>query len=161
MENLYPESFARFYDVIYSSIRDGADNSYYAEKIAAAKGPILEVGAGTGRLYIPAVKSGADIYAIDNSPAMLQILKQKIDKSYHSRIFTQDIRTVDLDMKFDLVIAPFRVFGHLISREDQLSALNNIFKLLNPGGRFIFDLFVPDLDILRNGFNNHVDFEGE
>jgi SAM-dependent methyltransferase len=69
--------------------------------------------------------------------------------------------SLHLDKKFDLIIAPFRVFSHLIEPEDQLQALNSIYEHLNPGGRFIFDLYVPDLGILLNGINELVDFEGE
>ena len=42
-----------------------------------------------------------------------------------------------------------------------MNALNNVFKYLTPGGKFIFDAFVPDLKPLINGLENVVDFEGE
>lgn len=161
MDTSYPESFARFYDLIYSSIRDGVDNDYYAEKIALANGPILEVGAGTGRLFIPALLNEADIYAIDISHSMLAILKQKLDSKFHDRLSVQDVRNFIFNKKFDLIIAPFRVFSHLLSTTDQLAALNNIFNHLNEGGRLIFDLYVPDLNLLNLGLRNHIDFEGE
>jgi SAM-dependent methyltransferase len=161
MQNEYPKNIARFYDVIYNSLRDGVDNPYYFEKITATKGTILEVGAGTGRLFIPSLKNGADIYAIDNSRFMLERLKQKIDSKFYFRLELQDVRDIKLEKRFDLIIAPFRVFSHLLTIEDQMTALNSIFQHLNPGGRFIFDLYVPDLDLLLHGFKNHIDFEGE
>ena len=36
-----------------------------------------------------------------------------------------------------------------------------MFKHLNHGGKFIFDVFIPDLKQLITGFDNHLDFEGE
>jgi SAM-dependent methyltransferase len=161
MQNEYPKNFARFYDIIYSSIRDGVDNNYYADKISGIKGPILEVGAGTGRLFIPALRNGADIYAIDISSSMLDILKQKIEIKLHDRIWVQDVKNFTFNKKFDLIIAPFRIFSHLISTADQLAALNNMFIHLNQGGKLIFDLYVPDLNLLLQGLKNHIDFEGE
>ncbi len=161
MSDLYPEYFARFYDLIYHKVRDGVDNSFYLEKIKNTGGKILEVGTGTGRLMIEALENGADIYGIDISPAMLDILKAKLTSDQLSRVSLQNIIDFKSDITYDLIIAPFRVFMHLIKKEDQLKALNNVYKNLNPGGKFVFDLFVPDLKPLINGLENFVDFEGE
>jgi len=57
----YPDVFARFYDVIYDQIRSETDHDYFLKKILAAKGPVLEVGVGTGRFFIEALSKGADI----------------------------------------------------------------------------------------------------
>ena len=159
--NEYPEYFARFYDLIYHHVRDGVDNKFYLDKISEAKGRVLEAGVGTGRLFIDALSSGADIYGIDISPAMLEVLSHKLPGEQHKRFSLQNIIDFHFDDKFDLIIAPFRVFMHLIDKEDQLKALNNVFHYLNPGGNFIFDAFVPDLNYLVKGFDNVTDFEGE
>jgi len=161
MADLYPDFFARFYDLIYHKVRDGVDNKFYLEKIKNTRGKILEVGTGTGRLLIEALENGADIYGIDISPAMLDILKTKLSENNQGRISIQNIIDFKSDIRYDLIIAPFRVFMHLIGKEDQLNALNNVYESLNPGGQFIFDLFVPDLKPLINGLENVVDFEGE
>jgi SAM-dependent methyltransferase len=42
-----------------------------------------------------------------------------------------------------------------------LRAINNVYRHLNPGGKFIFDTFVPDLKQIIKGLDNHTDFEGE
>ena len=73
----------------------------------------------------------------------------------------QDVTRLDLHKKFNLVIAPFRVFSHLIDIKDQLKALNQIYDHLNPNGLFIFDLFVPNLKMMVEGIDNKTDFEGE
>ncbi len=81
----YPEYFARFYDLIYAKIRQGVDDQNYMRKILAAGGPALEIGVGTGRLFIEALKRGVDIYGLDNSASMLSILKSKIAAEDHRR----------------------------------------------------------------------------
>jgi SAM-dependent methyltransferase len=156
----YPDTFARFYDVIYSHLQT-VDLDYYLRTILSTKGPVLEIGVGTGRFFIDALHGGADMYGIDLSESMLKQLRSKLGSEDHHRVFHQDARSLHLDKKFDLVIAPFRVFSHLIEPDDQLLALNSVFDHLNPGGRFIFDLYVPNLNILLNGINEQVDFEGE
>ncbi len=160
-ETDYPEFLARFYDLIYAKVRDGVDNEFYLGKIAATKGPILEIGVGTGRIFIEALKRGADIYGLDNSRNMLDILKAKIPPEDHVRIFLQDVRELELGKMFDLIIAPFRVFSHLLRVDEQMAVLNRVFSHLNSGGLFIFDAFVPNLKMLLEGISDQVDFEGE
>jgi SAM-dependent methyltransferase len=156
----YPDFIARFYDTVYAHLRT-VDLDYFLRTILSTKGPVLEIGVGTGRFFIDALEKGADIYGVDLSETMLEQLRRKLDAKHHYRIFHQDARSLHLDKKFELIIAPFRVFSHLIEPEDQLLALNRIYDHLNPGGTFIFDLYVPDLGILLNGINEVIDFEGE
>ena len=69
---------------------------------------------------------------------------------------------MQLPHRFALILAPFRVFSHVIDVEDQIRFLNRVHEHLEPGGRFIFDLlYVPDLGILRNGIHDQVDFDDE
>jgi len=157
----YPEHFARFYDLIYHQQRDGVDNEFFQQEIRRARGKVLEVGVGTGRLFLKALEEGADIYGIDISPAMLNILFKKLSRDQKYRISLQNVVDFSFDFKFDLIIAPFRVLMHLLEKDEQMQALDNIYKHLNRNGTFIFDAFVPDLNLLISGLNNYVDFEGE
>lgn len=158
---VYPEYFARFYDLIYHQLRDEVDNKFYLDRIKETKGKILEIGVGTGRLFMQGLETNADIYGIDISPSMLEVLKQKLPHRQHGRISLQNVIDFKLDTKFNLIIAPFRVFMHLTEKDEQLKSLNNIYGHLNPGGKFIFDVFVPDLKPLITGLENVVDFESE
>lgn len=157
----YPEFIARFYDIIYHQVRDGVDNDFFLRQTTAAKGKILELGAGTGRLFTEALNQGADIYGIDISSSMTDILKSKLPDTEHHRIITDNAVTMKWDMKFDLIIAPFRMFSHILDVKDQLSLLNNICFHLTDKGKFIFDVFVPDPNLLINGINSLADFNGE
>jgi ubiquinone/menaquinone biosynthesis C-methylase UbiE len=161
MDCKYPENFARFYDLIYHRQRDGVDNVFFQERIKETKGKVLEIGVGTGRLFINALNQGADIYGMDISPHMLNVLYKKLSKVQHGRISLQNMIDFKSDFKFDLIIAPFRVIMHLIDKNDQIRALNNVCRHLNRNGHFIFDAFVPDPNLLINGLQNHIDFEGE
>jgi len=157
----YPEYVARFYDVIYSKLRAGVDWEYYLKQILKTQGPVLELGVGTGRLFVEALKQGADMYGIDANSSMIEVLKKKIDKKYYHRVKVQDAVNLNLNNRFDLIIAPFRVFSHFVEVKDQFSVLNAVFDHLNPNGQFIFDLFVPNLKLITEGIKELVDFEGE
>jgi len=161
MSNEYPKGFARFYDAIYHQVRDGVDNDFHLNEIRNTKGKVLEIGVGTGRFFIDALNAGVDIYGIDISESMIDVLLGKLDKKEHRRISIQSITDFHVDFKFDLIIAPFRVMMHVLDKAEQLEAINNVYKHLAPGGRFIFDTFIPDLNQLITGLQNHTDFKGE
>jgi SAM-dependent methyltransferase len=157
----YPKNFARFYDVIYYHQRDGVDHEFFLNAISQTRGKMLEVGVGTGRFFTDALNRGADVYGIDVSKSMIEVLKSKLDAAQHHRVSLQNIVDFRFDFRFDLIIAPFRVIMHVLEKDEQLKALNNVYRHLNPGGKFIFDTFVPDLKQLNKGFDNFKDFEGE
>jgi SAM-dependent methyltransferase len=156
----YPDFVSRFYDVIYDQVRSGTDFNYYLNKILNTKGTVLEIGVGTGRFFIAAIKQGADIYGVDFSENMLEQLKNNLDLKHHDRVEQQDIRQLKLNKKFDLIIAPFRVFSHLIEIDDIIDSLNNICDHLNDDGKFIFDLYVPNLKLIAEGMKDQVEFDG-
>jgi len=157
----YPDFVARFYDVVYGQIRSHVDEAYFLEQIAKSRGKVLEIGVGTGRLFSQALKLGADIYGLDVNGNMIEKAREKIPSEHHHRLWTRDAVTMRLPQKFALILAPFRVFAHLIDVEDQIDCLKRIHEHLEPGGRFIFDMYVPDLNVLAKGIPERVDFEGE
>ncbi len=157
----YPLHFARFYDLIYQNLRDRVDHRFFLDEIKQTRGKILEIGVGTGRFFSDALDQGADIYGCDLSPNMLEVLRGKLKPAQHFRISRQNIIDFHYDFQFDLIIAPFRVFMHLLDKAEQLQALHNVYHHLNAVGRFIFDVFVPDLKQLLSGIDQQVDFEGE
>jgi SAM-dependent methyltransferase len=157
----YPDFVARFYDVIYKRVRSEVDTEYFMDKILSARGKVLEIGVGTGRFFIDALSKGADIYGIDISKNMINVLKKKLAPENHHRVITGDATHMNLDFKFNLIVAPFRVFAHVLEIKNQILFLNNVYEHLSDKGIFIFDLFVPNPKLMAEGINNLTDFEGE
>jgi SAM-dependent methyltransferase len=157
----YPKNFSRFYDIIYDQYGSYFDHGFFLDQIKKANGKVLEAGVGTGRFYLDALKQGADIYGLDVSRHMIDVLLDKLDKSQHYRISEQSIIDFTYDFKFKLVLAPFRVMMHITEKNDQIKALNNVYDHLAPGGKFIFDAFIPNLEQLLKGIDNQTDFDGE
>jgi SAM-dependent methyltransferase len=160
-EYYYNETVTRFYDPVYDRILNKSGLEFYLQEISGEKSPVLEAGAGTGRVFVPALQSGADIYGIDYSEQMLGRLREKISEKDYHRLSVQDMRSFSLERKFSLVISPFRVFQHLLTVDDQLKALVRIYEHLESGGRLIFDVFCPDLKRLINDADNVPEFDGE
>lgn len=161
MENPYPEFFARFYDILYSHLRGSEEYEYYLSQILHTQGPVLEIGVGTGRIFRDAILSKPDIHGIDISPSMLDVLRSHLRNQDKEKISLQDALHFSFPWKFELIIAPFRMFMHLEKKQEQLQALRNIRDHLKDGGRFIFDVFVPDMSLLANPLQDVLDFDGE
>ena len=161
MSEPYPDFVARFYDAVYAQVRDGVDNEYYLREMTAAKGTVLEIGVGTGRMFVEARRRGADAYGVDLSPVMIERCRERLSAADRERVWVEDAITLRTDRRFALVVAPFRVLSHVHEPADQLRLLDAVHGALEPGGRFIFDLYVPNLKLLLEGLPEMADFDGE
>jgi SAM-dependent methyltransferase len=114
----------------------------FAEKV---QGPILEIGAGTGRVSVPLAAHGNNITALDISESMLSRAKAKCDSSNISFV-TADFLSFSLDKAFKLIIAPARVFEHAISDKERKAAFLNCYKHLQPSGYLVLYVWGPPSD---------------
>ena len=142
-------------------VRDGVDNEFYLARMAAAGGPVLEMGSGTGRLLREALRRGIDAWGIDLSQAMLERCRAQLPAEQSERASVADAVSMRLGRRFTLVAAPFRVLSHVPSIEDQLRLLDTVHEHLVPGGAFVFDLYVPNPKLLLEGMSENCDFDGE
>ena len=157
----YTKTISRFYDSVYDKMRTPVDREFYLNEIANANGPVLEVGVGTGRIFVEALNRGADIYGLDISENMLEILREKLPDSDQHRITHADMRDFDLGKKFALIIVPFRIFQHLLTINEQLSALKCIKNHLEEGGKLIFDVFNPNLKRITEVVKDRLELTAE
>lgn len=144
------DAWADIYDAVYSYVR--ADIPFYLGEALSIAGPVLELGCGTGRIAIPIAQTGIDVVGIDNSRAMLKQAQVKADNLGPDdgivTLLRNDMRDFALDTTFDLAIIPFRGFLALLTVEDQRRTLLRIREHLNIGGRLVFNIFVPDIQML-------------
>ena len=107
----------------------------------------MEVGCGTGRIYLELLKNGIGAYGIDISGEMLVELKNKA-KAMHlkPKVSAGDMRNFKLGERFALIIVPFRSFLYNLTTDDQLRTLKNFKRHLAPGGRLILNFFYPDIE---------------
>ena len=153
MTDEYAEA-AEFYDhVVPYATRP--DVEFYVDEALVARGPVLELGCGTGRVLIPIARAGVSIAGLDGSSSMLDRCRAKLSlepAGVQARVELHegDMRAFDLHRKFALVTIPFRPFQHLLTVEDQLACLACIRRHLERGGRLILDIFNPSMDMLVN-----------
>jgi ubiquinone/menaquinone biosynthesis C-methylase UbiE len=143
------DEWAKVYDIMYGNYRD--DFEFYLKEAKKSKGKVLEVGCGTGRIYLGLLKQGIDTYGIDISEERLCTLRKKAeDEKLVPKVFQGDMRNFRLDERFALIILPFRSFLVNLTSEDQLKTLKNLHRHLQPGGRLIMNFFYPDLERLMS-----------
>lgn len=139
------------YDAVVPASIQG-DVEWYVRRARESGGPVLELGAGTGRITLAIAKAGVTIHALDASEPMLDALKTKLQRAPEMRdlvhVVHADMRSFELHERFPLIIAPFRAFLHNVTEEDRLTCLHNIRRHLQPGGRFAFNVFHPSLEYM-------------
>lgn len=103
---------------------------------------VLEVGCGIGSDAEEFAKHGADYVGIDISNASLDVAKQRfdvleLDGEFHNRSAGDDISDLG---KFDLVYS----YGVIHHFPDIDKTIDNISKVLNPGGEFRFMVYAKN-----------------
>jgi len=143
---------AEFYDQLIP-YRERGDIAFFVEMAQESRGPVLEVGCGTGRVLIPTAQAGVEIVGLDLSSYMLAVCRTNLaqeppEVQARARLVEGDMRDFDLGREFALATIPFRPFQHLTTVEDQIACLGAIYRHLAPGGRLILDLFNPSIPYL-------------
>jgi SAM-dependent methyltransferase len=109
----------------------GADLPLWRELVARAGGPVLDVGAGTGRVAVDLHRRGVDVHALDVDDALLEALRGRApDVPTHAA----DARDFDLGTRFALVIAPMQTVQLLGGERDREAFLRCARRHLVPGG---------------------------
>jgi SAM-dependent methyltransferase len=116
----------------------------------AGDGRALELAIGTGRIGLPLAARGTDLTGIDNSPAMVAELRAKPGGAAIP-VVMGDFADVEVTGPFRLIFVVFNTFFALRDEERQRRCLRNVASRLEPGGTFVVEAFVPDLDRYVDG----------
>jgi ubiquinone/menaquinone biosynthesis C-methylase UbiE len=128
-----------------------------------AKGAVLELGCGTGRVTMPVARTGARIVGVDRSTEMLAYARRRAGRAKYGHnvsLVRSDIRSLPFrkSARFDLVMAPYGILQSLIRESDLHATLASVAGVLSRRGVFGLDL-VPDLPVWKE-YRNRVRFRG-
>jgi SAM-dependent methyltransferase len=141
------DPIADIYDAWSQGVTE--DVAFYVEEARGARGPVVELGVGTGRIAVPIARAGVRVIGVDNSERMLEVCRRRAERAGVGDLVDLrpgDLRHPPVEPPVSLVVCPFRSYLHLHTDSDRLEALSAVRALLEPGGRFVFDVFTPSAD---------------
>ncbi|MBO0824141.1 MAG: class I SAM-dependent methyltransferase [Actinobacteria bacterium] len=116
----------------------------------AADGRALEFAIGTGRVAIPLAELGVAVTGIELSQPMIDRLRTKVD-AQTIPVVTGDMATARAPGEFALVYLVFNTISNLLTQAEQVACFRNAARHLVPDGRFVIELWVPELRKLPPG----------
>jgi SAM-dependent methyltransferase len=140
--------YDRVADVYDLYVTSDLDVGFYVEEATKARGKVLELMCGTGRVSVPLLEAGVDLTCVDVSAGMLARLKERLHaRKLNARVMRADVRYLDLHEEFELALVPFHSFSELVSPRDQELALRAVFGCLREGGRLLCPLHNPAIRV--------------
>lgn len=139
---------AALVDAVYRQA-DRDDVDFYVDRATAIDGPVLELGCGTGRIYLELLEAGIDADGIDLSERSLALLRERAEqRGLDANVWMADMTEFSADRAYTLVTCPFNTIQQLTTLEHQHALLEAVYDALEPGGTFIFDTFVPSFEYI-------------
>jgi SAM-dependent methyltransferase len=146
------DEYAAFYDWENARTMARRDVPFWRRVAAAAEGPVLELGCGTGRVTVPLARAGISLVGIDLSSPMLHRARSRLRRARlatRARLVRGDIRRLPFEpASFALVAAPYGILQSLVRERDLAATLSAVAAALRPGGRLVMEL-VADLPAWR------------
>ena len=142
------DDYAPFYDWENAQTVGRRDVAFWKRLARTAKGPVLELGCGTGRVTFPLAREGVAMVGIDRSAPMLARAMNRRHRARNRlaiRLVRGDIRHLPFpNQTFPLVIAPYGILQSLLSERDLAATLATVARVSSPSATFGIEL-VADL----------------
>jgi SAM-dependent methyltransferase len=151
-KDYFGEHIARGYDDTSADMFQPAKVGPVVEFLAelATDGTALELGIGTGRIALPLALRGIRVHGIDLSEAMVARLRAKPGAD-EIAVVIGDFATTTVAGRFSLAYLVFNTIMNLTTQDEQVACFQNVADHLEPGGFFVIEVAVPDLQRLPPG----------
>jgi SAM-dependent methyltransferase len=116
----------------------------------AGPGRALELGIGTGRVALPLAQRGVPVHGIELSRAMVARLRAK-PGGQDVPVTIGDFATTTVDGTFSVAYLVFNTIGNLTTQAAQVECFRNVAAHLEPGGCFVIEVGLPELQRLPPG----------
>jgi len=156
------DEYAPFYDWENARTLGRRDVPFWRRLAREARGQVLELGCGTGRVSLPLAKAGVPLVGIDRSDRMLAraaARRRHARTTVSPKLVRGDIRTLPFASRcFGAVLAPYGILQSLLRDRDLTDTLASVARVMRPGGLFGIDL-VPDVPNWKE-YRNRVQLRG-
>lgn len=142
------EALAASYDRLTNDVDYEATVNFY-EEILRQEGlkprTAVDLACGTGSVAAILARRGLRVTAVDMSEEMLTVAQQKTAEMENPpRFLCQPLQRLWLDRGVDLAVCALDSLDYITNPADCAEAIRRIYKALNPGGIFIFDVNTPE-----------------
>jgi SAM-dependent methyltransferase len=121
-----------------------ADLELWRDLAAAAGGPVLDLGCGTGRVALDLAERGHDVTGVDSEPELVRALANRArERDLRVQAEVADARALALGARFALAIAPMQVVQLLGGTEGRAALLTSARLHLQRGGVLALALADP------------------
>jgi SAM-dependent methyltransferase len=151
-DGYFDERVAARYDQPSGGMFDPAAIEPVVERLVelAGSGRALELGIGTGRIALPLAQRGVPVHGIELSRAMVARLRAKPGGEAIG-VTVGDFASARADGTFSLAYLVFNTISNLTTQAAQVACFANVAKHLEPGGRFVIEVGLPELQRLPPG----------
>ena len=105
----------------------------------------VDLACGTGSVALLLAGKGLRVTAVDMSPEMLTVAQQKAQEAELTVQFAcQYLQQLHLPVGVDLAVCALDSIDYILDPKDCAQAIRRVYKALNPGGCFIFDVNTPE-----------------
>ena len=142
------EALAASYDRLTNDVDYEATVEFY-QQILTQEGlkprTAVDLACGTGSVTAILARKGLRVIGVDLSEDMLTQAVQKVqDMEHPPRFICQPLQELQLDRGVDLAVCALDSLDYITNPSDCAQAIRRIYKALNPGGIFIFDVNTPE-----------------
>ena len=111
---------------------------------SASKGRLLDIGCGSGRHLLELAKRGYQMTGIDASPEMISHVREEAKQAgLQVAAGVGDLRHLELTGAFDAAFCFMDTFRFLLTNDQIVTHLKAVAGLLEPGGLYLTDFWVP------------------
>jgi SAM-dependent methyltransferase len=155
-ELYFDERIARSYEAKWPELFEPAvvDPAVNFLDHLAGTGAALELGIGTGRIALPLSRRGHLVHGIELSPAMVAEMRTKPGAN-EIGVTIGDFATTTVDGTFTLAYLVRNTIMNLTTQDEQVACFRNVAAHLKPGGSFVIEVMVPELQRLPPGETIH------
>ncbi len=141
-------ALASSYDRLTNDVDYGATVDFYWEILnreGIAPRTAVDLACGTGSVTVLLAEKGLQVTGVDMSADMLCVAAQKADALENRPIFVcQKMQELRLPRGVDLAVCALDSLDYVTDPDDCREAITRVYKALNPGGCFIFDVNTPE-----------------
>ncbi|MEV8541034.1 class I SAM-dependent methyltransferase [Streptomyces sp. NPDC051572] len=151
-ETLWDADVAQRYDTPGTGMFDPGTLVPTVDRLAdlAGDGAALEFAIGTGRVAVPLAERGVPVTGVELSEPMVEQLRTKADEATIP-VIIGDMATTAAPGTYSLVYLVYNTISNLLTQAEQVECFRNAARHLTPGGRFVIELWVPELRRLPPG----------